>query len=130
MSSATTTAKHSLPLIASRSVTVAAALCFAGYIYCQATTFLFTSDGDGSFLMYRAAQLGLVSQSYAQAHLLDVVPFRKDSDGLWEYRVPSPVLGYAPIPGLIVHRTSRNLLEACDTRDPQGNYGCRDRSEY
>jgi hypothetical protein len=101
------------------------ALLLAVYMYCQITSFIFLSACDGSFLMYRAAELGFVSAAYAQAHPVDVVLFRQDSDGKWEYRVPLAVLGYAGIPGVVIHRTSANLLEACNTRGPNGSFGCR-----
>src|ERR1700692_2250582 len=72
------------------------------YMYCQITSFLFLSDCAGSFLMYRAAELGFVSDAYAQAHPVDVVLFRQDADGTWEYRAPLTILGYPAIPGLVV----------------------------
>lgn len=75
------------------------------YMYCQTTSFLFVSDCDGSFLMYRAAELGFVSDAYAKAHPIDVVLFRRDANGQWEYRAPLTTLGYAAIPGLAAHRT-------------------------
>ncbi|MBN3761356.1 hypothetical protein G3O01_11070 [Burkholderia sp. Ac-20365] len=93
--------------------------------YCVVTNLLFLQSYTGSFLMYRAGQLGLVSQEYANRHLLDIVMYRQTGDGKWEFRVPRPVIGYAAIPGLIAHKTERNLQDLCLTPDANGNRGCK-----
>ncbi|MFP3637654.1 hypothetical protein [Paraburkholderia sp. SIMBA_054] len=94
-------------------------------VYCVVTNLLFLKSDTSSFLMYRAGQLGLVSQQYAADHLTDIVYFRQISANEWEYRVPRPIIAYAAVPGFISHKTDRNLLALCDTRDPNGNYGCK-----
>lgn len=105
-------------------------LIFAGVAYSAVTSFVFLTGQHGSFLMYRAAQLGLVPQSYAERHLADIVLFRQVAAGEWEYRYGPPLLGYANIPGVTSHRTPQDLLSLCNTRDPNGNYGCKVEDEY
>ncbi|MGF6786965.1 hypothetical protein [Paraburkholderia sp. 35.1] len=93
-------------------------------LYLGATNLVFLEHDRGSFLMYRAGQLGLVSAQYAADHPLCIVRFTQRSNGEWEYRVHRPLLGYAAIPGLVSHHTRQNLGRLCDTRDPRGNFGC------
>lgn len=88
------------------------------------TNFWFQSTADGSFLMYRAAQIGLVSDTWAKGHLLDIVYFKRLPDGSWEYRVPRPLLGDALVPGIVAKRTTKDLGALCETPDANGNKGC------
>ncbi|MBA9859511.1 hypothetical protein [Ralstonia insidiosa] len=103
---------------------VAAGVVFALTAFLLGTSYLFQIGADGSFLMYRAGQHGLVSDAWAKDHLLDVVYFKQLSDGTWEYRVPRPVIGYAYVPGLVAKHTSKDLGALCESPDSNGNRGC------
>ena len=98
---------------------------FAAAAYLLGTSYLFQIGADGSFLMYRAAQLGLVPDKWAKGHVLDVVYFKQISDGTWEYRVPRKLIGYAYVPGVVAKQTSKDLGALCNTPDPNGNRGCQ-----
>ncbi|MBA9846744.1 hypothetical protein [Ralstonia pickettii] len=98
---------------------------FAAAAYFLGTSYLFQIGADGSFLMYRAAQLGLVPDKWAKEHLLDVVYFKQISDGTWEYRVPRPLVGYAYLPGVVAQRTTKDLGALCGAPDPNGMRGCQ-----
>ena len=110
-------ADHKGAGITSALILAAAALLFVN-------SYWFQFSADGSFLMYRAGQLGLVSDAWAKDHLLDIVYFKKLPDGSWEYRVARPLVGYALIPGLVAKRTTKNLGALCQTPDANGNKGC------
>ncbi|MBC8738496.1 hypothetical protein F6X40_17115 [Paraburkholderia sp. UCT31] len=90
-------------------------------IYCVLSSMAFQSSFDGSFLMYRAAQLGLVNSTYAAQHETDVVLFKQVGPATFEYRVRQPIFGYAGIPWLVVHRTTIDLDRLCDA---PGATGC------
>lgn len=68
--------------------------------------------------------------SYADRHLTDIVLFRQVGAGEWEYRYGLPILGYANIPGVTSHRTTQDLMSLCNTRGPNGNFGCKELDEF
>ncbi len=93
--------------------------------YCLISNIRFLSRADGSFLMYRAAEVRLVSDDYARKHLDRIVWFARNSDGSWEYRVALSFLGYAYIPWVNSTTTQVDLGTVCDWVDPHGNHGCK-----
>lgn len=94
--------------------------------YCILSNISFQSSFDGSLTMPRAAEVGLVTETYAQHHAAEVVLFKRVGPELFEYRVKRPILGYAGIPWLVAHRTDIDLTGLCEGRRRQG---CRLQAE-
>jgi hypothetical protein len=76
--------------------------------------------------MHRAAQMGLVSEEYADQHAADRVLFKHVGPDLFEYRVKRPILSYAGIPWLVARRTNIDLVSRCEEL---GHEACSLRAE-
>ncbi|SAK95290.1 hypothetical protein AWB81_05262 [Caballeronia arationis] len=94
--------------------------------YCVLSNISFQSSSDGSLAMHRAAQMGLVSEEYADQHAADRVLFKHVGPDLFEYRVKRPILSYAGIPWLVARRTNIDLVSRCEEL---GHEACSLRAE-
>jgi hypothetical protein len=88
--------------------------------YCVLSNLNFQASFDGSLSMYRAAEMGLVSKDFASRHPTDLVLFKHVGPDVFEYRVRRPLLGYAGIPWLVVHRTAADLIALCGASGTTG----------
>ena len=87
--------------------------------YCVFSHLSFQWSFDGSLSMSRAAQLTLVSADFAARHPTKRVLFERVGPGVFEYRVPSPLVGYAGIPWLVARHTTIDLRRSCHA-EPAG----------
>jgi hypothetical protein len=94
--------------------------------YCVLSNISFQSSSDGTLAMSRAAEIGLVTEDYAEHHATDVVLFKHVGPELFEYRVKRPVVSYAGIPWLVARRTTIDLLSRCEAI---GRDGCNLRAD-
>ncbi|SAL28572.1 hypothetical protein [Caballeronia telluris] len=94
--------------------------------YCVLSNISFQSSSDGSLAMHRAAEMGLVSEEYAEQHATDRVLFKHVGPELYEYRVKRAVVSYAGIPWLVARRTNIDLVGRCEEF---GQEGCSLRAE-